>query len=167
MRRLVDASPFALRRTAHIRVIYADTDRMGVVYHATYLRYLEHARVEFIRSLGFAYADLERLGYGLPVVDLAVTYLAPAQYDDLVSVEVAMSRLSPARIHFVYRLSIAAGDRHGLAAEHAPLELLRAETRHGCVTLDDGRAARFPGRVYDVLEAHWQRQASANDPGPS
>ncbi|HLT36417.1 MAG TPA: thioesterase family protein, partial [Enhygromyxa sp.] len=66
-RRLVATPTVRLRRTAQIRVIYADTDRMGVVYHATYLRFLEHARVEFIRGLGFAYADMERMGFGLPV----------------------------------------------------------------------------------------------------
>ncbi len=59
---ITDPVESALVVTARIRVIYADTDRMGVVYHGTYLRYLEHARVEFIRSLGFAYADMERLG---------------------------------------------------------------------------------------------------------
>src|SRR5690606_2998690 len=114
-RRLVLAPDFPLRRTAQVRVIYADTDRMGVVYHATYLRFLEHARVEFIRSLGFAYADLERMGFGLPVIDLAVTYLVPAEYDDIVSVQVGLAKLTPARVQFVYELTIEPGDRHDFA----------------------------------------------------
>jgi len=157
----------ALTPVTRQRVIYADTDRMGVVYHATYLRFLEHARVEFIRSMGFAYADMERMGYGLPVIDLAVSYLAPAIYDDLVTVRVGMAKLTPARIHFVYRLSVEAGDRHdffgvgGEVSEAAPgpgLELLRAETRHGCMTLGDGRAARIPDSIFDMLERHWDAQ---------
>lgn len=164
MARLVPATDVELTRTARIRVIYADTDRMGVVYHGSYMRYLEHARVEFIRGLGFAYADMERLGYGLPVTDLAVTYLAPAIYDDLVSVWVGMARLSPARINFVYRLTVEPGDRHGF--DPAPgedgsveaLELIRAESRHGCVSLDDGRAARIPDQVYEFLDQHWTRR---------
>ncbi|EDM81360.1 thioesterase family protein [Plesiocystis pacifica SIR-1] len=143
-----------LTRAAHQRVIYADTDRMGVVYHATYLRYLEYARVEYIRGMGFAYADLERLGYGLPVIDLAVSYVAPAVYDDLVSVWVTMAKLSPARITFVYRLTVEPGDRHAFEGPE-PIEVLRAETRHGCMGLDDLRAARFPDEVYPLLEARW------------
>ena len=101
-RRLVTAPEVPLRQTVQIRVIYADTDKMGVVYHATYLRFLEHARVEFIRSLGFAYADMEGMGFGLPVIDLAVTYLVPAVYDDIISVHVGLAKLTPARVNFVY-----------------------------------------------------------------
>jgi acyl-CoA thioester hydrolase len=154
VRRLVAEPEIALRETAKIRVIYADTDLMGVVYHGTYLRYLEHARVEFIRSLGFAYADLERLGFGLPVVDLAVTYLAPAIYDDIVTIHVGMSKLSLARIHFGYRVTVQPGDRHDFEGPEA-LELLRAETRHGCMSMEDKRPARIPEEVYEILEKHW------------
>ncbi|NVB40573.1 acyl-CoA thioesterase [Pseudenhygromyxa sp. WMMC2535] len=159
-RRIVEPTQLPLTRTARIRVIYADTDRMGVVYHATYLRFMEQARVEFIRSLGFAYADMERLGYGLPVVDLALSYLAPAVYDDLVSVWVGMAKLSPARINFVYRLTVEPGDRHEFAGPE-PLELVRAQTHHGCMSLDDGRAARIPDAVYEVLERRWDAQGRA------
>ncbi|MCA9684022.1 MAG: acyl-CoA thioesterase [Myxococcales bacterium] len=164
--RLVAATDLPLTPVTRQRVIYADTDRMGVVYHATYLRFLEHARVEHIRSMGFAYADMERMGYGLPVIDLAVTYLASAIYDDVVTVHVAMAKLTPARIHFVYRLTVEAGDRHdfhgvgGRAGEPGEaLELVRAETRHACITLDDGRAARIPDPIFDMLERHWDERA--------
>lgn len=150
-RRLVLAPDFPLRRTAQIRVIYADTDRMGVVYHASYLRFLEHARVEFIRDLGFAYADMERLGFGLPVIDLAVTYLVPAEYDDIVSVQVGLAKLTPARVHFVYELTIEPGDRRDFAGPD-PLMLLRAQTFHGCIDMHDRRATRLPDRVYDLFE---------------
>ncbi len=150
MARLVAPPEQPLTRTAHIRVIYADTDCMGVVYHGTYLRYLEHARVEYIRGLGFAYADMERLGFGLPVIDIALTYLAPAKYDDLVSVWVALTKLGPARVHFGYRLTIEPRDRKGFEGPQA-IELVRAESRHGCITLADGRAARMPDEVFDAL----------------
>jgi acyl-CoA thioester hydrolase len=150
-RRLVPASTVPLRRTAQVRIIYADTDRMGVVYHGTYLRFLEHARVEFIRSLGFAYAEMEAMGFGLPVIDLAVTYLIPAEYDDLVSVHVGLAKLTPARVHFVYELTVEPGDRRGFDGPE-PLILLRAETHHGCMDLQDRRATRLPDPVYDLLE---------------
>lgn len=147
--RLVSPLDVPLVPTVRIRVIYGDTDRMGVVYHGTYLRYLEHARVEFIRALGFAYADMERLGYGLPVTDLAITYLAPARYDDLVSVHVALIKLTAARVYFGYRLTVEPGDRH--EHEGPAIELVRAETRHGCISLADGGAARLPDVVFDSL----------------
>jgi|GEM_PF-1721576 len=158
-RRLVVAHEAPLRCTAKIRVIYADTDRMGVVYHGTYLRFLEHARVEFIRELGFAYADMERMGVGLPVIDLAVTYLAPAEYDDIISVHVGLAKLTPARVHFVYEITIEPGDRQGREPGDRqgltgpdPLVLLRAQTHHGCMDMHDRRATRLPDRVYDLLE---------------
>jgi acyl-CoA thioester hydrolase len=150
MARLVAPVEQGLTPTARIRVIYADTDRMGIVYHGTYLRYLEHARVEFIRSLGFAYADMERLGYGLPVTDIALSYLAPAMYDDLVSVHVALTKLTAARVYFGYRLTIEPGDRHEFAGPE-PIELIRAESRHGCVSLEDGGAARIPDPIHQFL----------------
>lgn len=150
-RRLVTEPEVPLRQTAQIRVIYADTDKMGVVYHATYLRFLEHARVEYIRSLGFAYADMERLGFGLPVIDLAVTYLIPAEYDDIVSVHVGLARLTPARVNFVYEIRIEPGDRRDFAGPE-PLVLLRAQTFHGCMDMHERRATRLPDHVYDLLE---------------
>jgi acyl-CoA thioester hydrolase len=150
MARLVAPVEQPLTPTARIRVIYADTDRMGIVYHGTYLRYLEHARVEFIRSLGFAYADMERLGYGLPVTDIALSYLAPARYDDIVSVHVALTKLTAARVHFGYRLSIEPGDRHEFTGPES-IELIRAESRHGCVSLEDGAAARIPDDIHQFL----------------
>jgi acyl-CoA thioester hydrolase len=149
-KRLVGEPEIPLRRAAQVRVIYADTDLMGVVYHGTYLRYLEHARVEFIRSLGFAYADLERMGVGLPVIDLAVTYLNSARYDDIVSVDVGLAKLTLARVHFVYRVTVQPGDRHAFSGPE-PLELLRAQTFHGCLDMHERRATRMPDPVYDVL----------------
>jgi acyl-CoA thioester hydrolase len=156
-KRLVGEPEIPLRRAAQVRVIYADTDLMGVVYHGTYLRYLEHARVEFIRSLGFAYADLERMGVGLPVIDLAVTYLNSARYDDIVSVDVGLAKLTLARVHFVYRATVQPGDRHAFSGVDSgqgavgPLELLRAQTFHGCLDMHERRATRMPDPVYDVL----------------
>jgi acyl-CoA thioester hydrolase len=158
-KRLVGEADIPLRRAAQVRVIYADTDLMGVVYHGTYLRYLEHARVEFIRSLGFAYADLERMGVGLPVIDLAVTYVSSARYDDIVSVDVGLAKLTLARVHFVYRATVQPGDRHEFSGVESavpgrapePLELLRAQTFHGCLDMHERRATRMPDPVYDVL----------------
>ena len=107
MRRLAQPPPRAgMGLAAQVRVIYGDTDRMGIVYHGTYLRYMEHARVEFMRRLGMVYAKMERRGFGLPVVDLGVSYLAPARYDDVVSAYVGVQRLGMARLDFAYELVV-------------------------------------------------------------
>jgi acyl-CoA thioester hydrolase len=157
MSRLVPApDDVALRRAVQVRVIYADTDRMGVVYHGTYARYLEHARVELIRQLGVSYTDLERRGVGLPVTESATDFRAPAVYDDLLSVWVGIRKLTYARLHFAYRITVEPGDRPGLTA---PLVVLHAETRHGCVGLEDGRATRIPDDVHEFLAAHYNPPA--------
>ena len=72
-----------------IRVIYGDTDQMGVVYYANYLRYFEAARNEFIRAKGLRYRDFEvQHGLLLPVAEAHVSYRTPARYDDLLAVEI-------------------------------------------------------------------------------
>lgn len=77
----------------NIRVRYAETDQMGVVYHSNYFPYFEVARVEAIRELGMSYADMEKAGVILPVVDLQCRYLRPAKYDELLTVKAILKEL--------------------------------------------------------------------------
>jgi acyl-CoA thioester hydrolase len=76
-----------------IRVRYAETDQMGVVYHSNYFPYFESARAESIRELGFTYADMEKMGVIMPVVDVHCRYLRPAKYDDLLTVKTMLKEL--------------------------------------------------------------------------
>jgi acyl-CoA thioester hydrolase len=76
-----------------IRVRYADTDQMGVVYHGNYFQYYEAARTESIRGLGFTYADMEKMGIIMPVVEVHSKFLRPAVYDDLLTVKVILKEL--------------------------------------------------------------------------
>lgn len=69
-----------------LRVRYADTDRMDMVYHGTYAAYLEAARVEMLRDAGWVYAELEKRGTMLPVVQLNLMYKKPARYDQVLEV---------------------------------------------------------------------------------
>lgn len=143
--------PVDLRRlepVARVRVLYADTDKMGIAYHAAYLRYLELARVELIRSTGMPYTELERQGLGLPLTDLAVHYRSPARYDDQMTIHIGLSALSRVRVHFDYRIMVHAHDRAGLQED---VEILTAQTRHACVRLADARPDRLPGPVYELL----------------
>lgn len=76
-----------------VRVRYAETDQMGVVYHSNYFPYFEAARAESIRELGFTYADMEKIGVIMPVVDVHCRYLRPARYDDLLTIKTTLKEL--------------------------------------------------------------------------
>lgn len=76
-----------------LRVRYAETDQMNVVYHANYATYFEVARTESIRQLGFTYREMEEMGVEMPVVELSLKYLRPARYDDLLTVRTQLREL--------------------------------------------------------------------------
>ncbi len=88
-----------------IRVRYAETDQMGVVYHGNFFPYLESGRVEAMRSLGVAYADMEKMGISMPVVEVQVKYLRPARYDDLLRVRTSLPQL-PADHRIVFQQEV-------------------------------------------------------------
>jgi acyl-CoA thioester hydrolase len=87
-----------------IRVRYAETDMMGIAYHGSYLPWLELGRTELLRDNGFPYADLERQGFKLPVIEVSVRYIRPALYDDIVTIETTMAERPVLRIRLDYRL---------------------------------------------------------------
>lgn len=78
---------------AKVRVRYAETDQMGVVYHSNFFLYYEVARAESIRQLGFTYADMEKMGVIMPVVEVQSRFLRPALYDDLLTVKTILKEL--------------------------------------------------------------------------
>lgn len=98
-----------------LRVRYAETDKMGVVYHSNFLIWFEVGRVELLRQLGFQYSDMEAEdNVHIPVVDLHVRYKAPARYDDEILVRTRLKNVRPLLLHFSYEV-LRAGDRTLLA----------------------------------------------------
>jgi len=93
-----------VRRT-RVRVRYADTDQMGVVYYANYLRFFESARAAYWRDLGRSYKDLVEWGVALPVVEAHCNYKRPAFYEDLIVVETDVSEMRGASLRFVYKVT--------------------------------------------------------------
>src|SRR5947209_4242522 len=90
---------------SRVRVRYAETDQMGVVYHANYLVWFEVGRVDFIRSLGMDYRSMEREdGIGIAVVDVSARYKSPARYDDELVVETRLVAARGPVIKFGYRV---------------------------------------------------------------
>jgi len=76
-----------------VRVRYAETDQMGVVYHSHYFQYFEVARAESIRGLGYTYADMEKDGIIMPVVEVQAKYIRPAFYDQLLTIKTILKEL--------------------------------------------------------------------------
>ena len=88
-----------------VRVRYAETDQMGVVYHANYLVWFEVGRVEMLRQLGFSYRNMEKQDdTHIAVVDVRCRYKAPARYDDLLTLETRVLNHRTSMIRFGYRL---------------------------------------------------------------
>jgi len=108
----------AIAGETRLRVRYAETDKMGVVYHANFLIWLEIGRVELLRQLGFEYSQMEQENNcHIPVVDLRVRYKAPAQYDDEIVVRTELKNVRASLLHFTYevfrqpdRLLLATGE---------------------------------------------------------
>ena len=92
-----------------VRVIYGDTDQMGVVYYANYLKFFEGARGHFIRCLGLSYAEIERRGILLPVLEASVRYIKAARYDDVLLVHLSHSH-TRVKIRFDYKVHRQADD---------------------------------------------------------
>ena len=123
-----------------IRPRYGEVDSMGVVYHAHYLSYFDVGRTEYLRACGSSYAELERRGFRLAVVDLAVRYLRPARFDDELRLGVTLAELGRASLRFEYEL------------QRAGETLATGYTRLGC--LDSGnRPTALPEDTLGCLGA--------------
>jgi acyl-CoA thioester hydrolase len=128
---------------ARVRVRYAETDQMGVVYHSNYLIWFEVGRVEFIRQLGLNYKLMEEEGCGIAVVDVHVRYRAPARYDDELLIETRLLVARGAVIRFGYRiLRVADG-----------LLLCEGETAH-VVVGKDMKKRSLPPKYAERFAAH-------------
>jgi acyl-CoA thioester hydrolase len=82
------------------RVIYGDTDQMGVVYYANYLHWFERGRSEFLRQIGLPYAVIEQQGFHFPVVEVSCRYTQSARYDDVIRIETQLTEVGRAALSF-------------------------------------------------------------------
>ena len=87
-----------------VRVIYGDTDAMGVVYYASYIRWFEIGRTEFLRQLGYPYKRMEEEGTWLPVAEAQCRYKSPARYDDLLVIRTWCSVLKASTVVMSYEI---------------------------------------------------------------
>ena len=124
------------------RVIYGDTDNMGVAYHANYLRWFEMGRAEMFRSLGLPYKAIEARGVFLPVSEVHCKFKAPAQYDDVIIIEASLDAGVKGGVKFDYRIFAEDGEK----------ELAKGYTKHACLN-SDGRVIRPPDFLVKVIAA--------------
>ncbi len=125
----------------HLRVRYAETDAMGIVHHASYIVWLELGRTELLRSRGMSYREIEAHGYFVVLSELQVRYLAPARYDDPITVRTELAEVRSRQLSFTYHV------RH--AEETTPV--LTARTDHIIVARSTGRPTRIPSFLLDLL----------------
>lgn len=124
-----------------IRVEYHHTDQMGVVHHSNYVKFFEAARTEWLRAIGLTYAEMERRGVMMPIVEVNVKYKHPALYDELITVRAIVDELPMARMTFRYE--ITGEDGREVATGSTTLGFIDRETR---------RPQRAPKWLMEVLE---------------
>ena len=123
-----------------LRVRYAETDKMGVVYYANYLVWFEVARADLLRSLGWTYREMEHAGVSLPVIEAHCEYHRSARYDDEIEVRTEGRMLSPVRMEFQYKVF------------RRDDQVLTASGRTVHAALDpNGRPCRLPERIREVF----------------
>ncbi|MEQ1912939.1 MAG: thioesterase family protein [Vicinamibacterales bacterium] len=126
--------------TSRVRVRYAETDRMGVVYHANYFVWFEVGRTDLLRNSGWTYREMESEGFTLPVIEAHCQFRQPARYDDELDIRARGTQLSPVRVRFDYQV-VRASDELVLAEGHT----VHASLDH------HGKPRRLPERVLDLF----------------
>lgn len=124
-----------------MRVRYAETDKMGIVYYANYFVWFEVGRTDLLRQQGWSYNEIEHDGYALPVIEAHCEYRQPARYDEELDVRTSGAMLSPVRVQFDYEL-VRAADSTVLAL---------GQTVHAVLD-QTGRPRRLPERIRQLLE---------------
>ncbi len=139
-----------IRHCIRYRVIYGDTDRMGVVYHANYFRWFEMGRTETFRHLGLAYSEIEKKGILLPVSEAWCKYMNSARYDDLLIIESTLDTGIKVGMKFDYRIFREGEYGEG---ESACPPLVKAYTRHACIT-PEGKLVRPPRFLKELIAGY-------------
>ena len=126
--------------TSTVRVRYAETDKMGVVYYANYFVWFEVARTDLLRTLGWSYREMEQAGVSLPVIEAHCEYVRPARYDDELEIRTTGRLLSPVRMEFSYEVRLTTES----------MVAATGRTSHASVD-PNGRPCRLPERIREVF----------------
>ena len=125
------------------RVIFADTDAMGIVYHTNYIKWFEIGRNEIMRQLGLPYTEVAKLGYNLPLTKVGCHYLLAAKYDQVILIETEFDYIKRASIKFNYNIWDERKTNH----------LAEGYTIHACINFE-GKVRRIPQTILDLLNKY-------------
>jgi acyl-CoA thioester hydrolase len=128
-----------------VRVRYAETDQMNVVYHGNYAQYFEVARAESIRQLGLSYKDMEAIGIIMPIVELHTKFLRPAHYDDLLTIRTTLSKL-PEDHRIEFQQEVFNEQQKLLTIGKVVLYFIKADTRE---------KTTMPAALYEKLAPYF------------
>ena len=131
-----------IRHQTQIRIRYADTDQMKMVYYGKYFEYFEEGRSELLRSIGIPYTVIEKQGILIAVVEAYAKYRRSARYDDLLTVETTLAEMPVARIRLQYRI-FSEGEKEPIVEGHTVHSFLHAET---------GKPTRAPAMFLQMLQ---------------
>lgn len=131
-------------RDCQVRVIYGDTDAMGIVYNANYIKWFEKGRTEWLRQVGYPYKKMEEQGIWLPVSHIEIDYKTPARYDDLLTIKTWLKKIKGATVIMAY-------------------DIVKAETGEVCVSGISTHPVTDPGlkpirlkrdypELYEIIE---------------
>ena len=134
-----------------LRVRYADTDKMGIVYYGKYFEYFEVARTEMLRAYGLPYSEIEAAGYGLPVLEASARYLRGAKYDDLLRITARMRAVVSPKLAIEYLVQL---DETGDLVAQGSTTLV-------FVLSSTGKPARPPKVYTEVLQTYIDRHIHA------
>jgi len=132
------------------RVIYGDTDNMGIAYHANYFRWFEIGRTEMLRHLGMTYKAIEKKGYFFPVADVRCRFMTPVHYDDILIIETTLDDSVRGGLKFDY----------GIFSEDDRTAFARGYTKHACLDLA-GRVVRPPRFIKELFDVEKNARETA------
>ncbi|HEX2788126.1 MAG TPA: thioesterase family protein [Ignavibacteria bacterium] len=122
------------------RVLYAHTDKMGVVYYGRYYEYFEAGRNDMLRQIGYPYTEMEAIGIALPVIESSAKYFSSATYDDVITIKTILKEVPTVKIRIEYELYL--GDRL----------VVTGHTVHSFVKADTMKPTRPPERLLEIVK---------------
>lgn len=128
-----------IKSETSIRVLYAHTDNMGIVNNARYLEYFEAGRNTLLRELGYPYTELEKINFGLPVIEAHANYISTARYDDIVTIRAFLNNMPTVKVKIDYELFT--GERL----------IVKGYTVHSFINLQKMKPARPPKDFLELV----------------
>ena len=129
-------------RTQIFRIRYTETDQMGFAHHSHYLNYFEMARIEWLNSIGFSYAELEQSGVVMPVVSANINFKSPAFFDDPLRIKLTIEKIPRASIKIDY-----------IIVDESEKEIANGSTTLAFLNRETNRPIRCPQRLLEIIES--------------